>query len=161
MRKGEADSRPPVQPNDSLGKPSLPQWLLLGINHPFECCRTPKFQLPLSTPKKAHCPLGTWRSPRKSTRKTPTVQHMQLQLSPKFRELSPKFPPNGNQILELTSLFFLQLVLGIKMLESTRGTNNTSPTPFQTIRTNGPNASFSFSKKFSPIQCFPNDNQTT
>lgn len=87
MRKGEADSKSPVHTNDSLGKLFLPQCLLLRINHLFQCCRTPKFQppwrplgaahsfhtptAPLSSyPKKAHCPLGTWSSLRKSTQKT-------------------------------------------------------------------------------------------
>lgn len=44
MRKEEADSRSPAHPNDSLGKLFLPQWSLLGINPPFQCCRSPKLQ---------------------------------------------------------------------------------------------------------------------
>lgn len=87
MRKGEADSRSPAHPNYSLGKLFLPQLLLLGINHLFHCSWTLKFPSPWrpsgaapsfhtptaplsSDPQKAHCPLGTWRSLRKSTWKT-------------------------------------------------------------------------------------------
>lgn len=44
MRKEEADSRSLAHPNDSLGKLFLPQLSLLGINPPFHCCGSPKFQ---------------------------------------------------------------------------------------------------------------------
>lgn len=178
MRKEEADSRSPAHPNDSLGKLFLPQWLLLGINPPFQCCRSPKLQpswrpsraaslLPhpssssLIPSQKGPLSIRSTEITEEEHMEKPTVQHVQLQLSPKFRELSPQFPPSGNRILGLTSLLFLQLVLGTKMLESPQGTNGTGPARLQTTGTNGPNASSSFSQEFSPIQRFPNDNRAT
>lgn len=146
MRKGKADSRSPAHPNDSLGKLFLPQCLLLRINHLFQCCRTPKFQppwkplgavpsfhtptAPLSPyPKKAHCSLGTWSSLRKSTWKTTnSPAHAAPTLSQVYG-IKSQISTHGNQILGLTSLLFLHLVLGIKMLESPQGTNSTGPTP--------------------------------
>lgn len=126
-RKGEADSRSPAHPKDSLGKLFLPWWLLLGINHLFHCSRTLKFQSPwrpseaapsFHTPtaplssyaKKAHFPLGTWRSPRKGTWKTtnspahaaPTlfqVHRINSQIPTLWKSnpgtYQPAFPPAG------------------------------------------------------------------
>lgn len=153
MRNGEADFRSPAHPNDSLEKLYLPQCLLLRINHLLQypwrpLGAVPSFHTPTaplsSHPRKAHCPLGTWSSLRKSTWKTTNSPvHAAPNLSQVYgiksqiptlwkanpRTYQPAFPPPGAWDKDV----------GI----TTGNKQPTGPTPLQT--NNRPNASFSFS----------------